>query len=87
MSGLPMRGVSVSLIDGLTWEEGEVIDRLFEAVEAYNGLPVQHPDEPREFADAIHAAQNQMAVRIARRYHPEGWPTHSEEEHPARPYG
>jgi biotin synthase-related radical SAM superfamily protein len=69
-----MNGVSVSTIDGLTWEEGEVIDRLFEAVEAYNRLPVQHPDEPREFADAIHAAQNQMAVRIARRHYSEGWP-------------
>lgn len=49
------------------------MDALTEAMRAYMALPVGHPDEPDEFADAIHRAQDLLAVRIARRYHPAGW--------------
>lgn len=52
------------------------MDTLMIAADFYSMLPVQHEDEPREFFDAIHAAQNQLAVRVARRHYPEGWPTY-----------
>lgn len=63
--------------DGLTGAEGQCADALVEAVEAWGRLESQHPDEDREFIDAIHRCQNVLAVRIARREFPGGWPTHS----------
>jgi hypothetical protein len=60
--------------DGLTDEEGAVADALVAAVQAYDKLPVQHPDETRDFVDAIHRCQDQLAMRIARRHYPQGWP-------------
>jgi hypothetical protein len=59
--------------DGLTDEEGVVMDALAEATSAYLFLPVEHMDEPGEFLDAIHRLQDLMAVRVARRDHPRGW--------------
>lgn len=64
--------------DGLTEHEGAVMDALMDAVDAYNELPVQHPDEEREFIAAVHAAQNVLAVRLARRTHPKGWPSYGD---------
>jgi hypothetical protein len=60
--------------DGLTEDEGAVMDALVEAVNAYARLPVQHPDEPQDFAGGIHRCQDALAVRIARRHYPKGWP-------------
>lgn len=62
--------------DGLTEPEGEVMDFLFDAVEAYGQLEIQHPDEPREFVAAIHRLQDLLAVRVCRRLYPEGWVTY-----------
>ncbi len=61
-------------VDGLTPEEGEVMDALVAAVQAFARLPVQHPSDPADFVDAIHRGPDLLAVRIARRYHPAGWP-------------
>ena len=61
--------------DGLSEEEGEVMDALIEAVMAFDALELQHPDEQRDFYDAIHRAQDLLAVRVCRRNFPEGWVT------------
>jgi hypothetical protein len=60
--------------DGLTKEEGLVADALCDAANAFGALPVQHPDEPRDFSDAIHRLRDLLAMRIARRHYPKGWP-------------
>lgn len=65
---LPMLGD-----DGLTNAEGEVMDSLLDAFEAYSDLPVQHADEPAEFRYHVHMLQGLLAVRIARRAFPKGW--------------
>jgi len=58
--------------DGLSPEEGEVMDALSHATATYLGLPVTHPDEPAEFVDAIHRLQDLLAARLVRRDYP-GW--------------
>lgn len=60
--------------DGLTDDEGKVADALVEAVQAFWALPVQHPSEKCEFLAAVHACQNALTIRIARRHYPKGWP-------------
>jgi hypothetical protein len=59
--------------DGLTDTEGEVMDALCEAYNAYLELDEQHPADHHEFEAAIHRLQDLLAVRIARRSYPEGW--------------
>jgi hypothetical protein len=59
--------------DGLTDDEGEVMDALFDAFSSYIALPIQHEDEPAEFRYHIHMLQGLLACRIARRSYPEGW--------------
>lgn len=66
--------LEIKRLDGLTDEEGKVADALIDAVQAYWKLPVQHPDETRDFVEAIHRCQDQLAIRIARRHYPIGWP-------------
>lgn len=61
-------------IDGLTDDEGEVMDRLIAAFNKFCALDRQHPDELRDFVDGIHKCQDLLAVRIVRRHYPEGWP-------------
>ena len=60
--------------DGLSLAEGRVMDALVAAVGAYAELPKQHPSERPDFVDAIHRCQDLLAVRIARREFPKGWP-------------
>lgn len=66
-------GDPVSRPDGLTDDEGVVMDALVTATNAYADLPVEHPSEPDEFVTGIHRAQDLLAVRIARRDYPDGW--------------
>lgn len=66
--------------DGLSPEEGAVSDALVQAWNAYAELPVQHPAELDEFALSIHRLQDLLAVRIARRHYPEGWPIKKEDD-------
>lgn len=63
--------------DGLTDTEGIVMDALCDAANAFGRLPSQHPDEKQDFCDAIHRAQDLLAVRICRRHYPKGWPDKS----------
>ena len=62
--------------DGLTNSEGEIMDALVTAWNKFVGLERQHPNETEMFAEGIHQCQNLLAVRIARREFPEGWPTY-----------
>ena len=61
--------------DGLTHAEGITMDALCNAAVAFARLPPEHPSELSDFIDAIHRCQDLLAVRIARRHYPEGWPT------------
>lgn len=60
--------------DGLTPEEGEIMDLLNEAATKFGRLERQHPDELRYFADGIHVCQAMLGLRVVRKDHPEGWP-------------
>ena len=61
-------------IYGLTPNEQTVMDKILDTYNAFCKLDRQHPDEGREFTDSIHKLQSIMALRIARRVYPEGWP-------------
>lgn len=62
--------------DGLTDEEGVVMDHIVGAVNQFVRLPVQHPDDTADFVVATHRLQDLLAVRIARRHYPQGWTNH-----------
>ena len=62
--------------DGLTLEEGEVMDALNLAWNKFIMLKTQHPSDLPEFKNSIHRCQDLLAVRIARREYPNGWPTY-----------
>lgn len=70
-------GAMITRNDGLTDAEGVVADALCDAASAFAALPKQHPDESRDFCDAIHRLQDLLAMRIARRVYPKGWPDRS----------
>lgn len=55
---------------GMTKEEAECSWHIVMAWNTYADLPVQHKSEPNDFCDAIHALQQLMAMRVARRDHP-----------------
>lgn len=59
--------------DGLTPEEGRVMDHLAAAASFFGDLPLQHPSELREFVDGIDRLRDLLALRIAWRQYPEGW--------------
>ena len=61
---------------GLTDEETRVAGFLIDAWVEFGKLVSQHPDENRDFTDAIHRCQSILALRIVRRLYPKGWPTH-----------
>lgn len=63
--------------DGLADDEGCVMDALCDAVEAWDALERQHPNEDAEFYAAIHRLQDMLAVRVCRRDYPKGWVTYA----------
>lgn len=63
--------------DGLTDDEGAVMDALCAATNAFAKLERQHPDEARDFCDGIHRCQDTLALRVCRREYPIGWPVKS----------
>ncbi len=69
--------MSINSETGLTVGEQKVMDSLISAFAEFAKLETQHPDELRDFTDGIHTLQDCLAVRIARREYPVGWPTHS----------
>lgn len=65
---------------GLTPDEDEVMQYLMDAVNGFTQLPTQHPNDIEDFINSIHRCQDILAVRIARRHYPEGWPTYGADE-------
>lgn len=61
---------------GLTDLEQECMDGLMASYSAWLQLERQHPDELRDFVDAVHKIQDLLALRVVRRCFPEGWTTH-----------
>ena len=59
---------------GLTQDEQVVMDNIIETYNAFCKLDRQHPNEGIDFTDAVHKMQSILALRIARRTYPEGWP-------------
>lgn len=59
--------------DGLTDEEGMVMDALITAWNQFLELEVQHTSDAPDFADGIHRCQQSLALRVVRREYPEGW--------------
>ena len=59
--------------DGLTDEEGLVMDALIYAWSQFTQLEVQHPSDVPDFADGIHKCQQSLALRVVRREYPDGW--------------
>lgn len=62
---------------GLTTEEQQCMDNIAEAFNIFSDLERQHPDELKDFRDSIHRMQDILAVRVARRNFPEGWPSYT----------
>lgn len=62
-------------VDGLTSDEGAVMDSLVDAWKAFQKLPSQHPNELDECARAVHEIQSLLATRVLRRLYPLGWLT------------
>lgn len=54
------------------------MDALCEAVDAWEALERQHPQEDDEFYAAVHRIQDLMGVRVLRRDYPLGWATFSD---------
>lgn len=57
----------------LTPEEEELLKRLGEAFTLYIALDKRSEADNKEFTDAIHRAQQLIALRVARRVNPEVW--------------
>ena len=51
----------------MTTQERVVLDKLVEAWNAFNALPVEHPDDTPEFRHAFHRLQLLILAREPRR--------------------
>lgn len=60
--------------DGLTEQEGKVMDALNFAWNGFIKLEVQHPSDVPDFTNAIHQCQQVLGMRILQRDYPQGWP-------------
>lgn len=57
----------------LTPQEEELLRKLGEAFNLYSNLDKRSEADNEEFTDAIHRAQQLIALRVARRVNPEVW--------------
>ena len=57
----------MAVIEPLTAEEVAVANQLTAAYNAFLALPVENPDDQREFGAAIHMASAKVLMRPARR--------------------
>lgn len=60
--------------DGLTEQEGRIMDNLISAWNEFLKLDIQHPSEINDFGNGIHQCQYQLCMRILRREYPLGYP-------------
>lgn len=70
----PKQERRIERVDGLTANEGKVMDALIDTWNAFNKLERQHPGELKEFTDGVHKCQDLLALRVVRRCYPLGWP-------------
>ncbi|MEN6349325.1 MAG: hypothetical protein ABFD08_08030 [Syntrophomonas sp.] len=68
-------GKVINTDTGLTPEEQVIMNHLVEAWVVFTKLSHQHPDEVRDFTDAIHRLQDLLAFRVCQRCFPVGWPS------------
>lgn len=61
---------------GLLPEEQKVNKKLMECYQLFLDIERQHPDELRDFVDAVHHIQGLLALRVVRRSFPKGWSTY-----------
>ena len=61
-------------VDGLTEQEGKVMDALVSAWNQFTKLEVQHPSDVPDFANAIHQCQQILGMRVLQRDYRKGWP-------------
>jgi len=61
--------------DGLTKQEGKVMDSLVNAWNAFIKLPKEHPSDTQDFCNGIHQCQHILMSRILRRDYPESYPS------------
>ena len=64
--------------NGLNEEEENVMVDVLSCYENYRKISndkYSHPDDLREFIDAIHKIQSLLMSRIVRRLYPNGWTT------------
>ena len=65
--------------DGLTEQEGLIMDSLVKAWNNFLKLEKTHPCEINDFGDGIHKCQNVLMARVLRRDYPNGYPTYKED--------
>lgn len=59
--------------DGLTKQEGKVMDSLVEAWNNFLKLEKEHPSDTQEFCNGIHQCQHILMCRILRRDYPRAY--------------
>jgi hypothetical protein len=57
----------------LTDQEQEILKKLVEAYSLFTNLENRSDADNKEFVDAVHRAQQLIALRVARRVNPEVW--------------
>ena len=60
-------------VNGLTFEEKEILGHLASAWDKFSALEQKHPDDNSDFLRAIHQAQQLIALRVARRVDLDVW--------------
>ena len=56
-------------------KEELILDKLTDVWNLFIELEKQHPCEANDFADGIHKCQNIIAMRFARKFRPDVFPT------------
>lgn len=72
---------------GLTDDEQRVLSHLADAWNGFLELFIEHSSDLHEFQSAIHAAQNVIAFRVAKRANPEVWSNGAPSVRPPSPQG
>lgn len=60
--------------DGLTEQEGKVMDALIAAWNEFLRLDITHPSDMPDFTNGIHQCQQILGMRVLQRNYPEGYP-------------
>ena len=58
---------------GMTDAEKRCMERLMESYGEWLEMERLHPDEVRDFVDAVHKIQGLIGMRVLHRHHPEFW--------------